>query len=153
MILENYLQYIQESIKPNILYHGSSFQNLKIIDPEHNISKHDMEAKTKWIYAGDTKLIASAFTFFWYDDMGIHFGGSGTSPTNKVWTFKIPKKLIPLMNKPCSIYTVSGKDFIEAESGLKGEFITTKKIKVLKEDKYRSSKECMLKHNIKIKVI
>ena len=57
------------------------------------------------------------------------------------------------MNKPCSIYEVSGKGFTNPGSSLSGEYRINKKVRILKEEKYKSAKDCMIKNNVKIKVI
>lgn len=142
-------QYLNEKDENGILYHGSRIQGLKILNTNYNISNIDMNDKRKWIYAATNKTVASAFTFFWYNDMGIKFGRVNNGP----WTFEIPKKLLPLIQNPCSIYIVSSDGFIKAEGGLMEEYRTNKSVKVLEEEKYKSSKECMLKNDVRIKVI
>jgi len=66
---------------------------------------------------------------------------------------KIPRKHLHLLNNPCSIYEVSSQSFKPVFGGLKGEYRTTKIVKVLSEEKYKSAKDCMIKHGVKIKVI
>ena len=129
----------------NILYHGSSKQGMTVLDPSFNLLKHDITAKENFLYAATTKKIASAFTFFWYDAMGIKFEG-----INNVYTMRIPSKLLHLIKKPCSIYTISREGFTLPNSKFKGEMITTKRVKVLDEEKYKTAEECMIRNGIKI---
>ncbi len=151
-MINKYLQYLNESINPKILFHGSNKQGLKELNPLYNKS-NIYDTKGKWLYAAISKTIASAFTFLWIDPMGIKFGASHWHSGNPLYTMQIPKKHLPLLNNPCSIYEISSQGFEEAKGGLKGEFRTSKKVKVLREYKYKTSKECMLENNVKIEVI
>ena len=146
-MLDTYLTYIQESTNLKVMYHGSHIQNMKVLDPKTNISKHE-KTKAKWIYAMNERSLCSAFTFPWTDDMGIQFGG-----INGVYTLKVPKHHMTLLDKPCSIYEVDSANFIKAKTGMKHEYVSSKKVKVLKETKYKTAKQCILSTDIRIKVI
>jgi len=129
------------------LYHASSQQNLKSLDPSRNTSKHTAGFRAV-TYASDDKTFVSAFTFPWIDPMGIKFGRVNMG----AWTLTIPKKHLPLMDKPCSIYEVPAKDFTKVP-GTMPEYTSDVEVPVLKETKYTSARKCMEAHGVVIKEI
>ncbi len=145
-------QIIKSTQTPNILYHASHIQGLKVLDPKYNISNISGSKNKIWLYAGISEKMVSAFTFPWTDNLGIQYGSIGWNSNDPVYTMTIPKKHLPLLNNPCSIYTVNSDNFVEAKGGLEGEYRTKKNVKVLKETKFKSAKECMKYYGIKIKV-
>lgn len=138
---------------PTFLYHGSATQNLKELDPNVAITSHDYFKSGKIViprvYAGNTKLIASAFTFQWNDDMGIKFGS-----WNGIWKFVISKEHYHLLKNKCSIYTVCGINFIKpaAGEGLSGEWYSNTKVRILQENKFDSCLEAMESQKLNIVV-
>ena len=145
-MIDTYLNYLQESELIQYLYHGSHIQGLKILSPKFNTSR-PMNHKGNYVYAAENKKIASGFTFSWTDADGIKYGGM-----NDILEIQIPKRLIKLIKKPCSLYKVDSSSFIKANTGFK-EYISKKDVKVLDEEKYRSAEECMKKNGLKIKII
>ena len=142
---------ILESERPNVLYHGSSKQNMKNIKASKGESTHDKGSKAR-VYAADTKIIASAFTFTWIDSMGITFGSYGNDRKTAKHILEIPKKHLHLIKKPCSLYTVSSEAFIPAVGGMRGEYYSTKNIKILNEVKYKTAELCMKNNGVILRV-
>jgi len=151
LVYESLNQILEYVDNPKYLYHGSSIQNLKVLGPDSAVTSHDyFESNKKVIprvYAGDTKLIASAFTFQWNDSMGVEFG-----TWNGVTKFKIPKKHYHLLKNKCSIYTVSGENFIKPPPGigLRGEYYSINNVIILKEEKFNSCLDAMKSQNLPI---
>jgi len=143
--LKSILEYVDQ---PKYLYHGSDIQNLKILKPKNN-STHD-KSKINRVYVADTKQIASAFTFRWDDSTGIKCGWVGND--SKLITLEIPKNFLYLLDKPCSIYTVSPKFFTRSTGGFE-EYYTTQQINVVSEEQFNSSKEAIEKYKCRIKII
>ncbi len=147
-------QYITESIKSNVVYHCSPIQNMAALTSDYSITNPEGKSDTNYIYATVKPITCSAFGFQWNDSMGIDFGSVSHNHGNPIYTFKIPKQIISLMKKPCSMYTVDASSFIPVKGGLSGEVRSKqKRIKVLSEKKYKSTEQYMKSFGVKIKII
>ena len=139
------VSYLFESLK---LYHCSYLQNLKFLDPTKVESTHDKDRKPS-IYATNDKSYAAGFCFKWNDSMGIDYGNDNNGP----WTLWIPRKHLHLLNNPCSMYEIDSSTFKKIPNISVPEFVGYSKVKVLKETKFRTGKECMKYYDTVIEVI
>lgn len=131
-----------------VLYHASSQQNLKYIDPNKNITNHNNE-KHKKVYASTDKSYSSAFSFSWSDSEGFRYGRYSD---NSQWELKVPPKYASRLNHPCSIYEVEEKGFID-ENLSTPEYSSKTKVKVISEEKYETAVECMRRNGVKISIL
>ena len=129
------------------LYHASRVQSLKELDPNENVNQH-RDIPKKAVYASDDKKFAAAFCFPWSNPMGINYGSVDGGP----YTLTIPKRHMRLLDKPCSIYEVSSDSF-KRVSGKIPEYISHKKVEILKETRYSSARECLKKCGVPLRVI
>jgi hypothetical protein len=147
-MLKEYLKYIQEVKISNKLYHASTDQNLKELDPEKTKSTHLKRLKS-YVYATDDKSYAAGFTYKQVKRVGFKYGSVNYGP----WTIEIPKKYLYTLNNKCSICEVETKSFKKAYGTKTPEFISKKTVKIINEEKYKTAKECMEKNGVVIKVI
>jgi len=134
-----------------ILYHASPQQNLKFIDPSKqqttsNIT--DAYKKKKEVYASDDKSYAAAFCFNWSEQQGFRYGRVNNDP----WELKVPPKYAQKLNHPCSIYIVDTKGFIDLNMSTP-EFVSKTKVKVLKEERYKTGHDCLRKNGVKVSIL
>jgi len=131
-----------------ILYHASSQQDLKYIDPNKNIMKHNNEKHRK-VYASPDKAYASAFSFMWSEAEGFRYERSTDRDS---WVLKVPPKYASRLNHPCSIYIVDNAGFVD-ENMSTPEYSSKVSVKVLKEEKYKSALECMRINGVKVSIL
>lgn len=137
-----------ESNVSDVLYHASSVQNLKKIVCAKGKTKN--EKVGIGIYATPDKTYASAFTFQWRDSDGINMGRINKGP----WIIQIPTSYKKVLAKqPCSIYTISIKNFhdMSTQTGTPEWFSSHYDVPVLSEEKYKSVLECFKKNNLVVR--
>lgn len=129
-----------ESLNNDILYHGSSVQNLKILKPEKITFNNVKDVKR--ICATDSIKYAPTFTFKLKDGNQLDALGRSTyyswrEFTSSSNTLLIPKKYQSILTTaPCSIYILSKKDF--SYNAKYNEFESFKSVEVIKEFKFKS---------------
>lgn len=136
---------------PKYLYHGSSTQNLKTLGTDTAITSHDYQKTkilTKRLYAMDSKQMAAAFTFQWNDGIGVKYGTWDDGP----YSLEVPKKYLYLLEKPCSIYTISSKGFTKSP-GKFIEYFTSESVDVISEEKFDTCYDAMKKYKCELKEI
>jgi len=143
--------------KPKILFHASRISNLKELHSIHNLTNNKNIHGEKWTYAATTETTCSAFSFLWDDSHGIKFGLISNTPGGEgpwLHTFKIPKKLVHLMEHPCSVYTLTNTtSFIPVKNGLVGEYRSAEAIiPIHNERKFKTSMECMKHFGVIIRI-
>ena len=145
----NGYQIVSESLASKIFYHSSPTQGLKIIDPRNETRR--IGNRGTRVFVSDSKAFSSGFTFRWNSSDGIRFGQTDDGP----WTMEIPKKFKSRMMKPCSIYTVENQPYIPIRdmSETPVEFYTRKSVRIIKEEKYRTSLEAMKSNGVKVAII
>ena len=143
----NGYQIVCEAIKNQTFYHTSPTQNLKVLDPRDVTQRIGNLGKK--VFVSDDKGFSSAFGFLWGDNEGFKFGKRNNEP----WTLQIPKQFKSRVMKPCSIYTVENKDYIpihDMASRRPIEFYSLESVKILKEEKYKTALEAMMKNGVKV---
>ena len=118
-----------------MLFHGSSIQNLKFIQP----SKINTDS---YIFSTPSIIFAAIHCIS---------GGWRVAKFDSNLKVKINRSDVHLLNKPCSIYQIDSryskldKDF--NLSNIK-QYISHDRVKVLKEIKYSSVRECWMKNGV-----
>lgn len=137
-----------------VLYHASSKQGMKKLSSKFNVSNSGDNLDKNWIYAINSQIGASLFGFSWDDTDGVESGSMSYDGGKPEWYFTVPKKLVPKMKKPCSMYTITDtSSFIEVTNGLIGEYRSSKSsILLQKEVKFKSAEACMKHFGVNIKV-
>lgn len=124
----------------NHLYHGSTAQNIKILEPRKRYTpagKIDYAA----IYATPLPAYAAAHSFPWSSDEGI-----GLNIVRDQVIMDVPMALAGRLNVPISIYKVSSDNFEhtkEEETGF--TWHTTTSTPVIEEQKFANVVEAMEK--------
>jgi len=145
----NTLQTLHEAKQPLVMYHASSHQNLKSIKIK-DAEKQSQRGLKRLIWGTPDREYASMFCIPATSSLGFK---KGIYAGDKHRTFEVPKKYKSWLNRPCSIYEVNPTPF-KKEAGRKTpDWISNKDVKVLKEVKYKTAKECLLDNNVKIKII
>ena len=135
-------QFLTEALHPT-LYHVSHIQDLKQIKASTGTSHDGKQANL--IYACSDKTYVSAFGWPWNDSMA-SLGRINNGP----WILKVSKKYKPQMQKPCSLYTVSGDTFKPIKVNHQEFTSTQSTIPTLSEIKYKSALE-WVENNLGIK--
>lgn len=145
-----YLEYfLREIQKPQKMYHASPHQNLKVIKVRE-AEKQSQRGLKNFIWGTPDKEYASMFCIPATSSLGFR---KGKYAGDKHRTFEIPRKYVHWLKKPCSIYEVDPINF-KKESGRKTpDWISNKDVRVLKEEKFKTAKECLESQNVNIKVI
>jgi hypothetical protein len=144
--LEKYLMEISTTKK---MYHASPHQNLKIIKIREAEKQSQRGLKGK-IWGTPDKEYAAMFCIPATSSLGFR---KGKYAGDKHRTFEIPKKYLSWLNRKCSIYEVDPKSFKPEKGRKTPDWISESDVKVLKETKYQSARECLEKNNVIIKVI
>jgi len=140
----NGYQIVCESLSSTTrFFHGSPIQNLKILD----LKKDSVRFKTQSpnVFLTDDVSYASCFTFAWSNDEGFELGSVNNSP----WQLQVPKKYKDRLKKPCSIYTVENGSYKQIKSAPM-EYVSKHPVKILKEEKYKTALEAMMKNGVKV---
>jgi len=125
-----------------LLYHGSSKQNLKIIDP-FKTDQRRMPGDRDYnkVYGTWDQSFSSMFC------SNISFKGSKNN--NTPWHMYIEK--MPLsFKKPCSIYILESTWFMPPGKVMGPEMYSKTVCKIIKETKYKSILNCLKKNNVKV---
>lgn len=131
-----------------ILYHASTEQNLKFLDPHRTMPLH-LSGLKKEIYASPDKAYAAGFCFNWKPSDGIIF--------NKIfekgpWVLKVPPKYAQRLNHPCSIYELDTNGFGNLNTS-KPEYSSKIKVKVLNEEKYETALMCLKQNGVEVSIL
>jgi len=145
IIRESYLLEIQT---PKILYHASQHQGLKYLEAKYTQSTH-LKTLSPAIYATDDKSYAAGFCFNWNSNEGFSYGSENFGQ----WELQIPKRYKHKLDIPCSIYEISSNGFKKVYGVSTPEFESRSTVKVLKEEKYKTARECLEQNNVKIVII
>jgi len=147
IVRENYLLEIQI---PPILYHSSSKQGLKYLDPAETQSTHLKHLKN-YVYASDEKSYSAAFCFEWHSVEGFKYGKEDKTSPN--WVLQIPKRFEERLKQKCSLYYVSSKGFKKVYGATTPEFVSKEKVEIIKEERYKSARDCLEKNNVEVVII
>lgn len=127
------------------LYHGSTTQNIKILEPRHRYSPAG-EIEYEAIYATPLKAYAVAHSFPWSSDEGVDL-----DVVNGEVLFTVPEDFRERLQIPISIYTISAENFEhtkEEETGY--TWHTTKPIPVIEEEKIQTVEDALRKYGVKL---
>lgn len=115
------------------LYHGSTTQNLKTLEPRKRYTpqgKIDYSA----IYATTLPGYAATHSFPWSSDEGV-----GLDVDEEKISLSIPKILAERLQTPISIYKISNENFEHTQEELTGyTWHTTQPVEILEEKQYES---------------
>lgn len=115
------------------LYHGSTTQNLKTLEPRKRYTpqgKIDYSA----IYATPLPGYAATHSFPWSSDEGVDL----EVIENKI-SFSIPKILAERLQVPISIYKISNENFEHTQEEVTGyTWHTTQPVEIIEEKQYES---------------
>lgn len=132
----------------NYLYHGSTTQNLKILEPRRRYTpqgKIDHAA----IYATPLPGYAATHSFPWSSDEGVDLDVD----ENKI-SFSIPKILMERLQTPISIYKISNENFEHTQEELSGyTWHTTQPVEILEEKQYESVEMALKEFNVDFKYV
>lgn len=122
----------------NFLYHGSTVQNLKVLEPR---KRYTPAGKIEYsaIYATPLLPYAIAHSFPWSSDEGV-----GLDIIKDNISISIPKAIKDRLKVPISVYKISSENFEltkEEETGY--TWHSTKPAQVLEEIKYESVEEAL----------
>ena len=120
-------------MKPEVLFHGSTVQNLKLLKPVKRYTpdgKIDYEA----IYATPLPAYAAVHAFPWGSNEGFDL-----DVINGIVEFVVPIEHKTRLNVPVSIYTISLDGFEFTKEEIVGyTWHSVKEVKVIKEEVYNS---------------
>jgi len=131
-------------------YHASEKEGLKFLDPGKTKSTHLKNMKP-YVFVTDDKSYAAGFCFNWDSKEGFSFGSD--SATGSDWYIKIPRKYLDRLKKPCSIYHINDTGFRKVYGVSTPEFYKKGKVKIAKEEKYRTAAECLKKNGVAVRII
>ena len=140
---------LNELLIPSTLYHASPNQGLKLIDPSKTESTH-LKVMKAYVYGTDDKSYSAGFSFNWSSRDGFKYGQDGPEDP---WLLQIPRKYINKLKLPCSIYELDTKGFKKLPNATTPEYYNVNIVRVLKEEKYRTVKDCLDSNEVKIKII
>jgi len=163
-LLSEYLYYIYEQNKDITLYHGSSKQGLKVIEPKR--SESDDIKYSPRVWASERKQFAAVFSLPWrlMYLKGVNCKSKKITDMMdcETWDIEINRRNIWDFHQPCSIYYVKASNWFRPKiSAFKSifsdkyranalpEHYTFGKVRVIKEEKYKTVKECYKKNKIK----
>lgn len=128
------------------LYHGSTTQNLKNLEPRKRFTPNG-EINYSAIYATPSMAFAVAHSFPWSTNEGFDL-----SIEDGEIFFTVPSAFRERLNVPISIYKLSSADFQQTKEESTGyTWHTTKDALVLEEIKYESVLDALEKLNVKFK--
>jgi hypothetical protein len=131
-------------------YHASDKQGLKYLDPKETKSTH-LKSLKPYVFVTDDKVYAAGFCFPWNNNEGFRFGSK--SETGSDWVLKIPRKYLDRLKKPCSIYYINEGGFRKVYGLPTPEFYKKGKVKIAKEEKYRTAAECLKNNGVEVRII
>ena len=143
-VLESFFDELE---KDSRYYHSSPSSGLKEISPDYNKKRHKKGMSDKYVYVTDDPSYASAFGFEWSEEDGIGFGRVNKGP----WTLEVPKKELPRLDNPMSLYKVEGNTK-RADTNTP-EWISKNPLKVVDEKKYNTVRSALKDYGVRIKVI
>jgi hypothetical protein len=122
----------------NYLYHGSTTQNIKILEPRHRYTPAG-KINDEAIYATPLPVFAAAQSFPWSSDEGVILDA-----TDEKIKMTVPTGLKQRLSAPISIYKISSGGFeqtVEESTGF--TWHTKSPVRVLEEIKYPSAAEAI----------
>lgn len=123
------------------LYHGSSTQGLKYIDPKSESFDAEIGRKDL-VFASDDPRFCACFAVKWHDDIA----RQGTWDHWKTVTFGVSNKVD--LDKPCSLYELENDGtFIQTRTK---EFVANHKIKVKNETKFKTGRDMLMYYGVEI---
>lgn len=137
----------------NKIYHGSTIQNLKYIEPK--LSRM-YKNKGPVVFASRIINFAACFSLYWNDDMIKLKTTINTEISNIPTELNLEGISLYVLqsdidfNKPCSVYEIenSGFEYLRYKNDL--EIISANKCKVIKEYKFKTFTELTERYNIMI---
>lgn len=129
------------------LYHGSTTQNLKILEPRKRHTPYgEMNAS---IYATPSPAFAAAHSFPWTTDEGVELNVHGD---HIVLTLPIGMKV--RLQVPVSIYKVEDMGFVPTVKEITGyTWNTEQPVEIIEEIKYLSVEEAIVRSGGEVKYI
>lgn len=122
------------------LYHGSTTQNIKTLEPRHRYVPKNGTIDYEAIYATPMPAFAAAHAFAWSTDEGINLG-----IYDGQLRLSIPQKFKERLYVPISIYTISNEHFEHTEGEGTGlTWHTTKPVDIIKEVQYETVEEAII---------
>lgn len=129
-----------------ILFHGSTIQYLRELNPSFNITTHD-EILGR-VYATSIREVAVAFSFRWCNVDGVRFG-----IIDEQLLLSIPKSFKEKLNNPCSIYILDSDSFLPTKNVFIGEYISKECQIVVREIQYQSVIEALDSNGVNYEII
>lgn len=160
-IIESYLEELSYTKIPSIprFWHGSYQTGLKILEPKRYKSYH-LSVGRPIVYAAFVKAYAACFTFRDPVDNSMEIGYKFVSgDIEDEWEdvkFRVVvsrSKYKMLKKGPCSIYTVSTKGSWKKAGGqnrFMPEVYSERPVRVLSEERYKDSEDCLKKNGVRI---
>ena len=130
----------------NYLYHGSTTQNIKTLEPRHRYSpsgKIDYDA----IYATPLPAYACTHSFPWSSKEGVTL-----NVADGRMTFIVPKDFKDRLQVPISIYKIPDTDFVHTKEETTGyTWHTIKPVNVIEEVKYESVESALIEFGVDLR--
>ena len=143
--MNEYLKFLTEGLAPQEFYHSSPTQGLKYLDPKLTKSTH-LKTNKPYVYVTDDIGYAAGFCFDWSSNEGFRFGDNNDGN----WVLEIPRKHISRLKTPCSMYIIRGDKFRRVYGMPTPEYYTSSKVKIFKEIKYKTARDCLNAYNVEV---
>ncbi len=127
------------------LYHASTVQNLKTLEPRHRSSPHD-DFKVEVIFASPLAAYSACHSFLWETSEGVVL-----KVENSEINFSIPENFKERLQVPISIYKISDENFMHTNEEVTGQtWHTVQPTDVIEEIKYESVEKALVGLGVKL---
>jgi hypothetical protein len=131
--------------KPIKLFHGSTVNDIKILEPQKRYTPHGVDLTA--IYATHSLEFAIAQSFPWSSDEGFNLSFFGDK-----MELTVPKKFRERLLQPTNVYVVSSRNFKFTKEETTGyTWHSIKPVKVLDVMKFKSVRKALIDLKVKIK--
>jgi hypothetical protein len=146
--MNEYMRFLTEGTRVQKFYHASPDQGLKVLDPTKTQSTHLKEIKP-YVYVSDSRAYAAGFCFQWSDNEGFQHGSN--SKMGDDWIIKIPRRFADRLKTSCSLYTITDNGFRKVYSVPTPEFYKSGRVRIAKEEKYKTALDCLKDNRVTVK--
>lgn len=139
--------YKKNASNANLYYHAGKNQDIKELKVNYAKTSHNKNFVPK-IYASSDVGFAAGFSFDWEKaDIKLY------RKKDSSWIIEIPKEVEPNLAKPASMYFVEPATFKKAYGVTTPEVVSEKDVKIVKEIKYKTARECLVQNGVDIKIV
>lgn len=130
------------------LYHGSSIQNLKTLEPR---KRHTPQGKIDYaaIYASPLPGFAATHSFSWSTSEGVDLG-----MYDDCWIMTVPTSMRERLLVPISIYTCDSEGFTHTKEESTGyTWHTTQPVHIIEEKKYENVEVALKELGVELRYV